>query len=403
MNGGIHPSDPGRACGFQYRYHVPVTFDLGPWLAEFPIREHYLYLDHAAVCPLPAAVAEAMRQRITRQEHTGYEAYQEWRNNHLTCRHLGSKLLGCQPDDISIVRSTSEGLSLVAEGFDWTEGDEVLVGEEEFAANVAPWLSLARRGVKVVRFPQPDGRIDPLVLQNHLTERTKMLAVSWVAFHTGWIAPLAQLGRICRDAACLLIVDAIQGLGVLPMDMSVLGADAVVADGHKWLLGPEGAGLLAVSPALRDRLQPVLSGWRNVKLSPGDFFLDRLDYLPDGRRFEPGAANDIGVAGLAVGLDIISSVGVEEIHSRVEMLTRTLTRILIAHGWDVLSPGAGHPIAGIVAARHPNVAPREAARRLRERRVVCAVRQGYLRLSPHFYITRGELEALDRILEKTGL
>ena len=392
-----------RAGAIRDRYHVRVTFDLGPWLAEFPIREHYLYLDHAAVCPLPGPVAEAMRQRITQQEHTGHEDYREWRNNHLTCRHLGSTLLGCQPDDISIVRSTSEGLSLIAEGFDWSEDDEVLVGEEEFAANVAPWLALTRRGVKIVRFPQPDGRIDPHVVEDHLTDRTKMLAVSWVAFHTGWIAPLAQIGRICRDAGCLLIVDAIQGLGVLPMDMSLLGADAVVADGHKWLLAPEGAGLLATAPSLRARLQPVLSGWRNVRLAPGDFFLDRLDYISDGRRFEPGAANDIGVAGLAAGLDIISSVGIEEIHARVEMLTRTITRILIAHGWDVLSPGAGHPIAGIVAARQPNVASREAARRLRERRVVCAVRQGYLRLSPHFYITRGELEALDRILEKTGL
>jgi len=380
-----------------------VAFELGPWLADFPIREQYLYLDHAAVCPLPRSVAEAMRQRITQQELTGYENYREWRNNHLACRHLGSKLLGCAPDDIAIVRSTSEGLSFIAEGFDWSEHDEVLVGEEEFAANVAPWLALARRGVSIVRFPQPDGRIDPHVVQDHLTERTRMLTISWVAFHTGWIAPLAQLGRICRDAGCLMIVDAIQGLGVLPMDMSVLGADAVAADGHKWLLGPEGAGILAIAPDLRARLQPVISGWRNVRLTSGDFFLDRLEYLPDGRRFEPGAANDVGIAGLAAGLDIISSVGVDEIHARVEMLTRSLTRILIAHGWDVLSPGAGHPIAGIVAARHPNVAPREAERRLRERRVVCAVRQGYLRLSPHFYITRGELEALDRILEKVGL
>ena len=372
-------------------------------MTDFPIREQYLYLDHAAVCPLPASVAEAMRQRITQQEQTGYEHYREWRNSHLACRHLVSKLIGCEPDDVSIIRSTSEGLSLVAEGFDWCEGDEVVVGEEEFAANVAPWLALARHGVSVVRFPQPDGRIDPQVVRDHLTDRTRMLALSWVAFHTGWIAPLAQLGRICREAGCLMIVDAIQGLGVLPRDMTVLGVDALVADGHKWLLGPEGAGLMAIAPGLRARLQPVVSGWRNVRLSSGDFFLDRLEYVADGRRFEPGAANDIGIAGLAAGLDIVSSVGVEEIHTRVEMLTRTLTRILIAHGWDVLSPGAGHPIAGIVAARHPNVAPREAARRLGERRVVCTVRQGYLRLSPHFYITRGELEALDRILEKVGL
>jgi selenocysteine lyase/cysteine desulfurase len=380
-----------------------VAFDLGGWLSEFPIREQYLYLDHAAVCPLPRPVAQAMRQRIEEQEHTGYEKYREWRNNHLTCRHLGSQLVGVDPEDISIIRSTSEGLSLIAEGLDWAEGEEVLVGEEEFAANVSPWLGLTGRGVKVVRFPQPDGRIDPEVVAEHMTDKTRLLAVSWVAFHTGWIAPLAQLGKLCRQSGCLLVVDAIQGLGVLPMDVRALSVDAVVADGHKWLLGPEGAGIMTTTPKLRDRLRPVISGWRNVWLAHGDFFLDRLEHHSDGRRFEPGAANDVGVAGLAAGLDLVSSIEAGFIQSRVEMLARTLTRILISHGWDVFSPGAGHPIAGIVAARHRNVAPNEAARRLRERRVICSVRQGHLRLSPHFYITRGELEALDRILEKVGL
>jgi len=380
-----------------------VSFDLRRWLPEFPVRENCLYLDHAAVCPLPRPVAEAMRQRITDQEQTGHEKYREWRNNHLSCRHLGSQLIGCDPDDLSIIRSPSEGLSLIAEGLTWKKGDQILVGEEEFAANVAPWLHLSRRGIKVVRFPQPDGRIDPAVVADRMTGRTRMVAVSWVSFHTGWIAPLAQLGKMCREADCLLVVDAIQGLGLLPMHMRALKLDAVVADGHKWMFGPEGAGIMALTQELRTRLHPVISGWRNVQLAPGDFFLQRLSYHEDGRRFEPGASNDIGVAGLAAGLDIINSVEREAIQARVETLARLLTRILLSHGWDVYSPGSGHPIAGIVAGRHPNVAPREAARRLRERRVICSVRQSSVRFSPHFYITRGELEALDRILEKVGL
>lgn len=380
-----------------------MSFDLGKWLAEFPVRERCLYLDHAAVCPLPRLVAEAMRRRIGDQELEGHLKYREWRNHHLTCRHLGGQLIGCDPDDISIVRSTSEGLSFVAEGLEWRAGDEVLVGDEEFAANVSPWLNLATRGVRVVRYPQPDGRVDPAEIAERIGERTRLLSVSWVAFHTGWIAPLAQLARLCRDHGVVLVVDAIQGLGVLPMDMRALGVDAVVADGHKWLLGPEGAGLMATTPELRQRLRPVVNGWRNIRLDPGDMTLQRLDHLSDGRRFEPGAANDVGVAGLAAALDLIATVGRDEIQARVEMLARLLTRILIAHGWDVFSPGSGQPIAGIVAGRHPSVPPRETARRLGERRVVCSVRQASVRFSPHFYTTKGELEALDRILEKSGV
>lgn len=380
-----------------------MAFDLGAWLPKFPIREHLLYLDHAAVCPLPAPVAEAMRRRITEQEETGHEKYREWRNNLLSCRHLGSQLLGCAPDDISVVHSTSEGLSLIAEGLEWESGDEILVGSEEFAANVAPWLAQARKGARVIRYPQPDGRVSPAVIEEHLTDRTRLLSVSWVAFHTGWIAPLAQLGRICKDRNVLLVIDAIQGLGVLPIHMGTFGVDAAVADGHKWLLGPEGAGILATTSELRQRLQPVISGWRNIALAPRDFFLHRLEHHGDGRRFEPGATNDVGVAGLAAGLDLVAAVDRENVHARIEMLARLLTRVLLGHGWDVYSPGSGHPIAGIVSARHPTVSPEDARKRLLERKVVVSVRQGYVRFSPHFYTTRGEIEALDRILEKVGL
>ncbi len=380
-----------------------MALDLRQWLPAFPVREQGLYLDHAAVAPLPRPVADAMRRRVEDQELHGHETAEEWRHAHLACRHLGAQLIGCETEDISLVRSTSEGLSLVAQGLDWGDGDEVLVGEEEFAANVAPWLALERRGVRVVRYPQPDGRVEVDTVVAKIGPRTRLLALSWVAFHTGWIAPLDRLGPLCRERGVLLVVDAIQGLGVLPMAQRTLCVDAVVADGHKWLLGPEGVGLMATTPRLRARLAPVLCGWRNVAFTPGDFFLRKLEPLDDGRRFEPGASNEVGVAGLAAALDLLANVGQAEVQARVETLTRLLTRILLAHGWDVYSPGSGHPIAGIVAARHPSVAPREAARRLHERRVVCSVRQGYLRLSPHFYITRGELEAFDRILEKTGM
>jgi selenocysteine lyase/cysteine desulfurase len=380
-----------------------MPFDIGRWLPEFPIRESCLYLDHAAVCPLPYPVADAMRQRVTAQEQTGYEAYEDFRNAALACRHLGGQIVGCGADDVTIIGSTSEGLSLIAEGLDWRTGDEVLIGDEEFAANVAPWLNIEDRGVRTVRYSQPDGRIAPAAVAEAITDRTRVLSVSWVAFHTGWIAPLAQLAALCRERDVLLVVDAIQGLGVLPMAMRTLGADAVVADGHKWLLGPEGAGLMATTEELRHRLRPAISGWRNIRREPGSFFLHRLEHLPDGRRFEPGATNGVGIAGFAAALDLLSTVGHDAIQARVEMLVRLLTRILIAHGWDVFSPGSGQPVAGIVAARPKNLTPKQVVARLRERRVICSHRQGYVRFSPHFYATKGEMEALDRILEKTGL
>ncbi len=380
-----------------------MPFDLGHWLPEFPIRESCLYLNHAAVCPLPFPVAEAMRRQVTDQQLTGYANSKEWHNSELACRHLGGQMLGCDSSAISIIRSTSEGLSLIAEGLDWNTGDEVLVGEEEFAANVAPWLNLRKRGVRVVRFQQPDGRIDLASVEAAMTDRTRLLSVSWVAFHSGWIAPLDTLATLCRERGVVMVVDAIQGLGVMTLNMRALGIDAVVADGHKWLLGPEGAGLMATSPSLRQQLRPAISGWRNIQREPGSFFLHDLEFLESGRRFEPGATTTVGIAGLGAALDLLNNVGHEQIQARVEMLARLLTRVLLAHGWNVFSPGSGQAIAGIVAARPTSVAPREAAERLAQRKVVCSVRQGSVRLSPHFYTTKGELEAFDTILEKVGL
>jgi selenocysteine lyase/cysteine desulfurase len=380
-----------------------MPFDLGHWLPEFPIRESCLYLDHAAVCPLPFPVAEAMRRQVTDQQLTGYANSKEWHNSELACRHLGGQILGCDSEDISIIRSTSEGLSLIAEGLSWKTGDEVLVGEEEFAANVAPWLNLKSKGVRVIRYPQPDGRIDPADVADAITDRTRLLSVSWVAFHSGWVAPLDALATLCRERNVLTVVDAIQGLGVMTMNMRALGIDAVVADGHKWLLGPEGAGLMAISSTLRPELRPAITGWRNIHREPGSFFLHDLEFLDNGRRFEPGATNTVGIAGLGAALDLLNNVGHEQVQARVEMLARLLTRVLLAHGWDVFSPGSGQAIAGIVAARPAKVASKEAAERLAQRKVVCSVRQGSVRLSPHFYTTKGELEAFDRILEKVGL
>ncbi len=385
------------------RYDLAMQLDLTRWLPEFPVRDHCLYLDHAAICPLPRPVAEAMRKRIAEQEQAGYLAYETWVQHAMTCRHLGAELTGAAPDDVSLVRSTSEGLSLIAQGLEWQPGDEVVVGEEEFAANVAPWLALERRGVKVIRFAQASGRTRVEDVAEVIGSATRIVAVSWVCFHTGWVAPLAQLGALCREHGAFLVVDAIQGLGVLPMDIRSLGVDALVADGHKWLLGPEGAGLLVTHPTLRPQLRPVLAGWRNIRRETGEYFLDDLEFHLDGRRFEPGSPNGVGLAGFAAALDLLQQVGLDVIQARVEMLVRHLMRILIAHGWEVFSPGPGHPVAGIVATRYPGVSPSESVRRLAERHIVCSARQGYVRFSPHFYTTRGELEAFSKILEKIGL
>jgi cysteine desulfurase / selenocysteine lyase len=377
-----------------------VPLDIAPWLAEFPVRQHCLYLNHAAVAPLPSRVADAMRVRIDEQERSGGRLWDTWRQTDLSIRSLAAQLAGGRPEDVSIVRSTSEGLSLVAQGIDWRPGDAVLVGAQEFAANVAPWLALAGRGVDVRRFPQQDGRIGLEDVIPLLAPPVRVLALSWVAFHTGWVAPVAELAEAAHERGITVVLDAIQALGVLPDTIEELGVDALVADGHKWLLGPEGAGVMLTVPELRARLTPVVSGWRNVLHQPGDLFLDRLDPFADGRRFEPGSPASVLHAGLAAALDLILEAGITEVNERVVAHARGITEVLLRRGWEVGSPGSGRVIAGIVAGRHPFLPPEEVVRRLRDRSIEVSARQGWVRFSPHFYATAGEVEALHPILGK---
>jgi cysteine desulfurase/selenocysteine lyase len=377
-----------------------VSLDLTRWLPEFPVREHCLYLNHAAVAPLPARVAEAMRARIADQETGGSRHWTQWKETELSVRALGAEITGSRPQDVSLIRSTSEGLSLIAQGLPWRKGDALLVGEEEFAANVAPYLALHRRGVAVRRFPTPGGRIEVETVLPLLVPPVKLLALSWVAFHTGWVAPVAELAREAHERKILVVLDAIQGLGVLPDRFPELGVDALVADGHKWLLGPEGLGVMVTTPQLRSGLQPALAGWLNVQRPARQFFLHELVFHEDGRRFEPGAMPNILAAGLAAALDLLLDVGPGEVYERVVAHARMITEMLLKAGWRVGSPGSAHPIAGIVAARHPFLPADEIVRRLRERQIEVTARQGWVRFSPHFYATSGELDALGVILGK---
>ncbi len=377
-----------------------MTLDLARWLPEFPVRDHCLYLDHAAVAPLPRRVAAAMRRRIEEQERSGASHWEKWHVSELGVRCLAADLIRCSPSDVSLVRSTSEGLSLVAQGFPWRAGDEVLVGAEEFAANVAPYLALSQRGVTVRRFPTPEGRVRAEAVAEAITPRTRVVAISWVSFHTGWVAEVGDVVEVARGVDAMVVLDAIQGLGVLPATFDELGVDALVADGHKWLLAAEGLGVMVTRPRLRAKLAPVLAGWRNVCRPAGSFFLERLDCHEDGRRFEPGSAPSVLVAGLEAALDLLLEAGLPAVHHRVTTNARAITNLLLELGWSVVSPGSPHPIAGIVAARHPFLPPEEVVRRLRARSIHVSARQGLVRFSPHFYTTAGELDALGKILRK---
>jgi selenocysteine lyase/cysteine desulfurase len=252
-------------------------------------------------------------------------------------------------------------------------------------------MSLAARGVEYRRAEERDGRIDPEDLFSLIDSRTRMLALSWVQYASGFRSDLARLGRACRELGILFVVDVIQGLGALPLDVEADFIDVAAASAHKWLLGPEGIALLYVSDRVVERLRPVRSGWRSMR-DPFQWTDFDLTWNEGARRFESGTFNVYGILALGGSLEILLAVGAEEIEPRVLALANRAARGLADLGFAMVSSRHRGETSGIVTAVPARHTADELVKRLNERGVVVAARAGRLRIAPHFYNTAEEIE-----------
>jgi selenocysteine lyase/cysteine desulfurase len=368
----------------------------------FPVTQHLAYMNHAGVAPISSRVAAAIRSATEEYLTWGGARYERLFRGVEATRSSAAKLLGASPDEVAFVKNTSEGIALVAEGFPWQQGDAVAVPEGEFPANVYPWMHLERRGVRLLRVPMRDGRLHVDDFRSVLEQpRVRLLSVSSVEFETGFRNDLATLGQLCRDRGVFFFVDAIQSLGALPLDPWALGIHALAADGHKWLLGPEGAGILYLAREARDRIEPVEVGWNSV-VSPLEFSRIRFELRADARRFECGSHAAVLLHGLGAALDLLLEVGIDRIAPAVLSNAQRLSEGLQRRGYPILSSLEPSERSGIVAFR-PRGDPARLAREFLEAGVAVAARGEGIRLSPHFYNDAGDagrffeaLEHLDR-------
>ncbi len=260
---------------------------------EFPVSGNYIYLDHAGVAPISLRVKTAVEMFLAESAEGGSFHYPVWAERIVEIRRACAQLINACPDEIAFVKSTSHGLSIVAQGLDWRPGDNVLIYEKEFPSNIYPWLNLTSKGVEVRTIPSRDGRILLDDISRLINSRTRLLAISSVQFSNGFRIDLEKVGSLCRDKQVLLCVDAIQSLGMVPMDVKAFHIDFLSADAHKWLLGPEGIGIFYCSNGLAERLSPPLIGWKSVR---NELAFDRPDFLlkTNCLRFEEGSMNLIG-------------------------------------------------------------------------------------------------------------
>lgn len=365
---------------------------------EFDLVPEIAYLNHAAVSPWPLRTARAVCTFSEENRLRGAQRYPEWMLVEQRLRERLQRLIGARsPDEIALLKNTSEGLSVIAHGLDWRPGDNVIVPAQEFPSNRIVWESLAVYGVQVRcidLYTEPDP--EAALLEN-IDRRTRLLSVSSVQFDTGLRLDLTRLGHACEVAEVLFCVDAIQSLGALPLDVRAIRADFVVADGHKWLMAPEGLALFYCRRELLDQLRLHQYGWHMTK-HPNDF--DRMDWTPapSARRFECGSPNMLGIHALDSSLSLLEELGSQQVADLVlgnsSYLIENIT--LLIDQYTLLTPLAADRHAGIVSFRTRHRDVHELHHRLQKAGVICAVRSGALRLSPHCYTPR---RCLDQALE----
>ncbi len=367
---------------------------------EFPWADARIYLNHASTGPLPARSLLAVEEFNRRRAAMDGMADPMLQGILANARQLAAKLVHADVEEIALAGNTSWGLNLAAATLPLEPGDVVVVSDGEFPANVYPWMRLASRGVRLeLTPPTPDGwPNEDYLLARVQDAEVKVLAVSWVQFSNGYRADLARLGRAARDNGTYLVVDAIQGVGQQPLDLSTLSVDILACGGQKWLLSPWGTGFVYVRRELIDKLSPFVTGW--MAHEGTDDFTRLTDYHPalhrDARRFELVTLPFQDFVGFNASVTMLLELGVDRIAAHLVRITEPVRRWAESTGTPLRSATGSHG-SGIVCVAPPDI--ERVYHRLCEAGIVASLREGAIRFSPHCYTT---VEEMERVVEVLG-
>jgi selenocysteine lyase/cysteine desulfurase len=372
--------------------------------ALFPGAAKVRYFNAASQGLMPTPVADAVRATLDRHVAVGIHAFPEDMERVEAARKGLARMIGAEPADVAFTLNTADAVARVADGLDWREGDEVVLCDLEFPANVYPWAAQGPRGVRLRMVPSERGRIEPSRLIDALGPRTRVLAVSMVQFTSGYRLDLAPLGAACRERGVLFFVDVIQGLGVYPVDVGSMGIGALAGEGRKWLLAPPGTGFLHVAPEWVERIRPRATGAMSVDPAMGmlgwvprmgeggDLDLDPV-YRKGAGRYEAGYYNMAGLAGLAAALALFESMGADRVRRIVEDRVEGIVHGLRDRGFSVYGPTDPAERSGIVSFRVPGD-PEACRKALGARSISVGVREGFVRAAPHVYNSEEDVERL---------
>jgi len=342
-------------------------FDINYIRNKFSLCDELIYLNNAATGSLPDSTVSAINEYLKQRQCSKINNWEWILGKKDRLRYLFGKIINSQPDRVAILQNTSQGINTIASGLDWHEGDEILIPEREFPANVYPFLNLREKGVKVKFLPKPEGGLTQEVLNKNITERTKMLSASFVDFITGYRINLKEIGEICHNNDIIFFVDG------------------------KWLLCPQGVGFLYVSKRLQRIIKQKFVGWTSVK-DPEDFLNYNQKLTESARRYELGSFNSAGIVGGVASLELLLEVGIDNIYNYVMALIDLIYDNFCREGLKLNSNMDRNVRSGIVSFYpHEKRKSELLISYLRKNNIEVSMREGVIRVSPHFYNTIDEI------------
>lgn len=361
------------------------------------IAPEWAYFDHAAVGPLSKPAAEAIAFFAAQAAEQGDTVWPQWAAKVEHLRKQFAELLNCDDNEICLIPNTTTGINLVAEGWPWQKGDSVVLPEGEFPSNLFPWQNQQSKGVEVRLAPRHHGEVTVESLISQVDDTTRIISVSWVGYASGFRIDLENLVEQAHQRGVLVFLDAIQGLGIYPLDLKKIPVDFLAADGHKWLLGPEGAGVAMIARRHLDKLRCLNVGWGSVKNS-FNYAAPSLELKDSAARFEAGSANMIGAAALSASLQVIldirNELGQDAISERICHLAATLDQGLKDAGAVTRFPRATQHQTGIVTFEVPGLEPAAIRKEAMRQKVVLSCRDGGVRAAIHAYNDDHDIQRL---------
>ena len=373
--------------------------------ALFPVTKKYIFLNHAAAAPASLRLVEAVKKFYEECAEQGTKGYFQWMEKIAGIRVMAAGLINAKDHEIAFMGNTSQGLGAIAGGLDWRPGDVVLVPVPDFPSNIYPWMHLEKKGVKVRFVERQNGHLSIKEVARALVPGAKMLTVSSVDYATGYAANLKELGSFCKEKGLLFCVDAIQSLGVIPLDVKECGIHFMACGSHKWLLGPFGAGILYVDNHVNDLIKPECVGWKSV-INEEDFNIHFV-LKSDALRFEPGTMNLSGIFGLGASLELLNEVGITNIYKKVmylnDLITKQLSQRSLKKKIVINSSLRDKERSGIITFKLSGDTAGDTNRCfkfLSDRQIMVSLRQNRIRLSPHFYNNKEDVAAFFTVLDE---